>query len=57
MTVKENILLPLALARTNVEELERRVEVIADKVGILSDKNANGGCLRDHIRPQPDLGG
>jgi hypothetical protein len=48
-------LLPLALARSNVEELERRVEDIADKFGILSDQNANGGCLRDHIRPHLSL--
>jgi putative ABC transport system ATP-binding protein len=34
LTVKENILLPLALARMNVAELERRVEVISKKFGI-----------------------
>lgn len=34
LTVKENILLPLALARMNVGELERRVDEIADKFGI-----------------------
>lgn len=34
LTVKENILLPLALAKTDVKELERRVEEIADKFGI-----------------------
>ncbi|MBB6734361.1 ABC transporter ATP-binding protein [Cohnella zeiphila] len=34
LTVKENILLPLALAKTDVKELERSVEEIADKFGI-----------------------
>jgi putative ABC transport system ATP-binding protein len=34
LTVKENIILPLALARMNVAELERRVEVISKKFGI-----------------------
>ncbi|MBW7454804.1 ABC transporter ATP-binding protein [Paenibacillus sepulcri] len=34
LTVKENILLPLALAKMNVKELERRVDDIADKFGI-----------------------
>ncbi|MDR6553421.1 ABC transporter ATP-binding protein [Paenibacillus qinlingensis] len=34
LTVKENILLPLALAKMNVAELERRVEVISKKFGI-----------------------
>ncbi|UKS30849.1 ABC transporter ATP-binding protein [Paenibacillus sp. HWE-109] len=34
LTVKENILLPLALARMNSKELERRVEVISRKFGI-----------------------
>ncbi|GGD66780.1 ABC transporter ATP-binding protein [Paenibacillus nasutitermitis] len=34
LTVKENILLPLALAKKDVRELERRVEEIADKFGI-----------------------
>lgn len=34
LTVKENILLPLALAKMKLEELERRVEQIADKFGI-----------------------
>jgi putative ABC transport system ATP-binding protein len=34
LTVKENILLPLALARMNPAELERRVDEIADKFGI-----------------------
>lgn len=36
LTVKENILLPLALAKMNVQELERRVDEIADKFGIRS---------------------
>lgn len=36
LTVKENILLPLALAKMNVEELERRVDKIADKFDIRS---------------------
>lgn len=36
LTVKENILLPLALAKIKVEELERRVDKIADKFGIRS---------------------
>ncbi|MFE8698317.1 ABC transporter ATP-binding protein [Cytobacillus sp. FJAT-53684] len=35
LTVKENILLPLALAKMNVKELERRVDEVADKFGIL----------------------
>jgi putative ABC transport system ATP-binding protein len=34
LTVKENILLPLALARMNPAELDRRVDEIADKFGI-----------------------
>lgn len=34
LTVKENILLPLALAKMNVKELENRVENVADKFGI-----------------------
>ncbi|MDQ0903624.1 ABC transporter ATP-binding protein [Paenibacillus sp. V4I7] len=34
LTVKENILLPLALAKTKVDELERRVDVISKKFGI-----------------------
>lgn len=34
LTVKENIILPLALARMNVAELERRVDVISKKFGI-----------------------
>ncbi|MBZ2174328.1 ABC transporter ATP-binding protein [Schnuerera sp. xch1] len=34
LTVKENILLPLAIAKMNVLELERRVDEIADKFGI-----------------------
>ncbi|MDQ8733237.1 ABC transporter ATP-binding protein [Paenibacillus sp. LHD-38] len=34
LTVKENILLPLALAKVQVSELERRVEEISDKFGI-----------------------
>lgn len=34
LTVKENILLPLALAKMNVKELERRVDEVADKFGI-----------------------
>jgi putative ABC transport system ATP-binding protein len=40
LTVKENILLPLALAKVQVAELERRVTEIADKfsIGQLLDK-------------------
>ena len=34
LTVKENIILPLALAKLNVKELERRVHEVADKFGI-----------------------
>lgn len=34
LTVKENIVLPLALAKTKVDELEHRVEVISKKFGI-----------------------
>ncbi|WP_040205698.1 ABC transporter ATP-binding protein [Neobacillus jeddahensis] len=34
LTVKENILLPLALAKMNVAELERRVAIVADKFAI-----------------------
>ncbi|WP_099159115.1 ABC transporter ATP-binding protein [Virgibacillus ndiopensis] len=34
LTVKENIVLPLALAKMNVKELEQRVDVVADKFGI-----------------------
>lgn len=34
LTVKENILLPLALAKMNVKELERKVHEVADKFGI-----------------------
>jgi putative ABC transport system ATP-binding protein len=34
LTVKENILLPLALAKMNVKEMERRVDEIADTFGI-----------------------
>src|SRR5690606_15275529 len=34
LTVKENILLPLALAKVNTAELERRVSEVADKFGI-----------------------
>ncbi|MBE5917353.1 MAG: ABC transporter ATP-binding protein [Pseudobutyrivibrio ruminis] len=34
LTVKENILLPLAIAKMHVSELERRVDEIADKFGI-----------------------
>ncbi|MCQ6561327.1 ABC transporter ATP-binding protein [Paenibacillus mendelii] len=34
LTVRENILLPLALAKMNIHELERRVDEIADKFGI-----------------------
>ncbi len=34
LTVKENILLPLALAKMNVKELERRVDEVAAKFGI-----------------------
>jgi putative ABC transport system ATP-binding protein len=36
LTVKENILLPLALAKMNVNELESRVAIIAEKFGISS---------------------
>jgi putative ABC transport system ATP-binding protein len=36
LTVKENILLPLALAKTNLHELKQRVEEVADKFGIES---------------------
>lgn len=36
LTVKENIVLPLAIAKTNVKELERRVIEVADKFGIRS---------------------
>ena len=36
LTVKENIILPLALAKVNVRELERRVDEVADKFGIRS---------------------
>jgi putative ABC transport system ATP-binding protein len=36
LTVKENILLPLALARINAKELESRVDVISRKFGIHS---------------------
>lgn len=34
LTVKENILLPLALAKVQLDELERRVDEISDKLGI-----------------------
>lgn len=34
LTVKENIWLPLALSRTPINEMERRVDEIADKFGI-----------------------
>jgi putative ABC transport system ATP-binding protein len=34
LTVKENILLPLALAKMNVKELESRVDEVTDKFGI-----------------------
>lgn len=34
LTVKENIILPLALAKLNVKELERRADEVADKFGI-----------------------
>ena len=34
LTVKENILLPLVIARLKVEEIERRVDDIADKLDI-----------------------
>ncbi|WLD94328.1 ABC transporter ATP-binding protein [Alkalihalobacillus sp. AL-G] len=34
LTVKENIILPLALAKVNPKELERRVDAIADTFGI-----------------------
>jgi len=36
LTVKENILLPLALAKMDVNELEQRVNEVADKFGIQS---------------------
>ncbi|WP_071392838.1 ABC transporter ATP-binding protein [Bacillus tuaregi] len=36
LTVKENILLPLALAKMNIKELERRVAEVAEKFGIRS---------------------
>jgi putative ABC transport system ATP-binding protein len=36
LTVKENILLPLVIAKMNVSELERRVDEISDKFGIRS---------------------
>lgn len=36
LTVKENIVLPLALAKMEVNELERRVNIIAGKFGIQS---------------------
>ncbi|MFB6467456.1 ABC transporter ATP-binding protein [Cytobacillus sp. Hz8] len=36
LTVKENILLPLALAKMNVKELEQRVQNVAEKFGITS---------------------
>ncbi|MFD2679467.1 ABC transporter ATP-binding protein [Bacillus seohaeanensis] len=36
LTVKENIILPLAMAKVKVEELERRVRDVADKFGISS---------------------
>ncbi|MFJ7933848.1 ABC transporter ATP-binding protein [Sporosarcina sp. NPDC096371] len=36
LTVKDNILLPLALAKMNVDEIERRVHEIADRFGIRS---------------------
>lgn len=36
LTVKENIILPLALAKMNTEELEGRVSAVADKFGIRS---------------------
>ncbi|WP_147532999.1 ABC transporter ATP-binding protein [Bacillus marasmi] len=35
LTVKENILLPLALAKMNVQELEKRVNEVAVKFGIV----------------------
>ncbi len=34
LTVKENILLPLAISKIHVSEMERRVDEIADKFGI-----------------------
>lgn len=34
LTVKENILLPLALAKMNIKELEMKVEQVANKLGI-----------------------
>ncbi|WP_261133354.1 ABC transporter ATP-binding protein [Bacillus sp. Marseille-Q3570] len=34
LTIKENIILPLALAKMNVKELESRVEKVADTFGI-----------------------
>lgn len=36
LTVKENIILPLALAKMNANELERRVVTVAEKFGIQS---------------------
>ncbi len=36
LTVKENIILPLAIAKRNVHELEKRVHEVADKFGISS---------------------
>lgn len=36
LTVKENIVLPLAFAKINVNDLERRVREVADKFGISS---------------------
>ncbi|MGP4039163.1 ABC transporter ATP-binding protein [Gracilibacillus sp. D59] len=34
LTVKDNIILPLALAKMDVKELERRVDIVAEKFGI-----------------------
>ncbi|MCP1123752.1 ABC transporter ATP-binding protein [Bacillus sp. 3103sda1] len=36
LTIKENILLPLALAKMNVKELEQRVDEVANQFGIRS---------------------
>ncbi len=36
LTVKENIILPLALAKLNLTELEQRVEILAENFGIQS---------------------
>ena len=36
LTVKENILLPLALDGVDLDEMNRRVGILADKLGITS---------------------